>query len=342
MTEKPKESAPTSAIADRTRVPPDELAQLLTETNFTDREIANFYKYPVIGKKQFMELCIENGIQSVPLMERMYAKFDTNHDGQLSHFELVRGLNALLRGTRDQVASLFFDLFDVNGDGELSTAELIAVYSDMVHYDNNDSRTGLSSAEKKQIRNFVENREGGGSGVLDKDAFLEEIRRVDIETKEPKKRCALLTWRTIYYVFLVSWFEMGTSFSLPAMGALSDRIKYRFDVGDQEIGTLTSAYFFSAMVGPLIGGIFMDNYGPGKVIIAANVVVLIGAAFQAIADGKDQFALLLVGRLLLGLGGEITPFTTVEILGRLFPEHLGLMVRNFSWSFVSVDRLALY
>lgn len=227
MTEKPEESAPTSAVADATRVvPPDELAQLLSETNFTDREIANFYKYPVIGKKQFMELCIENGIQCVPLMERMYnTAFDINRDGQLSHYELVRGLGALLRGSRDQVASLFFDLFDVNGDGELSTAELIAVYSDMVHYNSSDPRSGLSSAGKKRIRTFVENREGGGgsggSGVLDKDAFLEEIRRVDIETREPKKRCALLTWRTIYYVFLVSWFEMGTSFSLPAMGALS-------------------------------------------------------------------------------------------------------------------------
>ena len=305
-----KECAPTTTAADPTEVPPDELAQLLSATNFTDREIANFYKYPVIGKREFMELCLENGIRCPTLMERMYSVFDRDHDGHLTHYELVLGLNALLRGSRDQVAALFFELYDVNGDGELSVAELIAVYSDMVNYNSSDPRPGLNSAEKKRIRQFVENRESGG--VLDKEAFLEEIRRVDSEMEMPKS--SLLTWRTVYYVFLVSWFEMGTSFSLPAMGALSDRIKYRFDVGDQEIGTLTSAYFLSAMIGPLIGGVFMDRYGPGRVIIAANAVVLVGAAFQAIADGKDQFALLVVGRLLLGLGGEITPFTTVEIL----------------------------
>lgn len=83
------------------------------------------------------------------------------------------------------------------------------------------------------------------------------------------------------------------------------------------------------MVGPLVGGLFMDKYGPGKVIIGANIVVTLGASFQAIANA-DQFWLILIGRLLLGFGGEITPFSTVEILGRLFPDYFGLMagIRN--------------
>lgn len=39
---------------------------------------------------------------------------------------------------------------------------------------------------------------------------------------------------------------------------------------------------------------------------------------------------MIVGRLFLGFGGEINPFTTVEILGRLFPDYFGLMagIRN--------------
>ena len=70
----------------------------------------------------------------------------------------------------------------------------------------------------------------------------------------------------------------------------------------------------------------MDKLGPGKVVIGANVIVALGAMLQAIANGKDQFWLIVMGRLLLGFGGEITPFTTIEILGRLFPDYFGLMV----------------
>lgn len=169
----------------------------------------------------------------------------------------------------------------------------------------------------------------GKDGKLGRDTFLEAIRLMD-EEAGGRQKTPFFTWRTAYYVFLTAWFEVGTSFSLPAMGALSERIKARFDITDQEIGVLTSAYFFAAMAGPLVGGLFMDKYGPGPVMIGANIIVTIGACFQAIADGADQFWLILVGRLFLGFGGEITPFATVEILGRLFPDYFGLMagIRN--------------
>jgi MFS family permease len=84
-----------------------------------------------------------------------------------------------------------------------------------------------------------------------------------------------------------AWFEMGTSFSLPAMGALPDRIKERFDMNDEGIGTLTSAYFFAAMVGPLVGGYAMDKFGPGIVVILANFCVLVCAVLQASAKGAN-------------------------------------------------------
>jgi len=312
-------------------VPPDEMEQLLAETNFTAREIEQFYKHAsreYLTKQEFAQLCFELDICIPSLVERMWSVFDANHDGKLTHFELVKSLNPLLRGNRDDVASLFFDLYEIDGDGELSAAEIISVYSDMLAVNEHDELRTLSSDEKKRIRDWVDEQRGK-DGKLDKDVFLEAIRLMD-EEAGGRQKAPFFTWRTAYYVFLTAWFEMGTSFSLPAMGALSERMKSRLDITDQEIGVLTSAYFFAAMVGPLVGGLFMDKYGPGPVLIGANIIVTIGASFQAIANRPDLFWLILIGRLLLGFGGEITPFATVETLGRLFPDYFGLMagIRN--------------
>ena len=256
------------------------------------------------------------------LVKRLWEVWDLNADGKLSHFELVKGLNPLLRGDRAELASFFFDIYDIDGNDDLTSAELIAIYSDMLQSTNGDESEGLKAAQRDRLREWVSETQNG-EGKLDKEAFVEAV----VQMSKSKEEASLVSMRTAYYIFLTAWFEMGTSFSLPAMGALSDRIKDRFDTNDEGIGTLTSAYFFAAMVGPLVGGYAMDKLGPGLVVIAANIVVVIGAVLQAIAKGSDQFWLILIGRLLLGFGGEITPFTTIEILGRLFPDYFGLMVR---------------
>lgn len=308
-------------------ISPDDLGELLKETNFTKREIVDFFKYAspdtgYLSKKEFGHLCFENGIKNPALVSRLWKLWDVNGDGQLSCFELVKGLSPLLRGDRAKLASFFFDLYDVDGDADLTSPEVIAVYSDMLHATQGDSSEGLSSGQKHRLREWVHAHKNS-NGKLTKEAFVDAIVEMGNGTAE---KPSLLSLRTAYYVFLTAWFEVGTSFALPAMGALSDRIKGRFDISDDGIGTLTSAYFFAAMVGPLAGGYAMDKLGPGLVVIGANCIVVLGSMLQAIANGKNQFWLILIGRLLLGFGGEITPFTTIEILGRLFPDYFGLMV----------------
>lgn len=207
-------------------VPPDEMEELLQQTNFTGREIEQFYKHSTqeyLTKQEFATLCFDLKICVPPLVERMWDVFDANNDGKLTHFELVKSLNPLLRGSRDDVAAFFFDLYEIDGDEELSAAEIIAVYSDMLAVNGNDELRTLNAEEKKRIRDWVDEQRGK-DGKLDKDTFLEAIRLMD-EESGGRQKAPFFTWRTAYYVFLTAWFEMGTSFSLPAMGALSERIK---------------------------------------------------------------------------------------------------------------------
>jgi hypothetical protein len=90
-------------------VPPDEMGQLLAETNFTKGEIADFYRYASpgvdsISKKEFGQLCFENGVKNPALVNRIWSLWDIDGDGSLSHFEVVKGLTPILRGNRVEVA----------------------------------------------------------------------------------------------------------------------------------------------------------------------------------------------------------------------------------------------
>ena len=107
--------------------------------------------------------------------------------------------------------------------------------------------------------------------------------------------------------------------------ALSLRVQRRFDAGDSDIGALVGFYYAGSMIGPLFGGQWLNKIGPAKTIIIANVIVGVGALLQASADGASQLPLLNLARVVIGFGGLITPFCTIEVLNRLFPDHFMFM-----------------
>ena len=142
-----KKRVSTLIASSGTQIPEDELAQLLAETNFTEREIKGFYKYSsseTLSRPEFAKLCIDQGMTNSALIERMWKVFDADSSGGITHYELVKGLNPMLRGTRKDVAGMFFDIYEIDGDGQVSVDEIISVYSDMVFI-----------SEEEYFQNFV-------------------------------------------------------------------------------------------------------------------------------------------------------------------------------------------
>ena len=54
------------------------------------------------------------------ILQRLYAAFDANQDGQLDYSELVSGLGVLCAGSGDDRVGFTWELFDYNGDGYIS------------------------------------------------------------------------------------------------------------------------------------------------------------------------------------------------------------------------------
>lgn len=101
--------------------------------------------------------------------------------------------------------------------------------------------SGVTDVTEQQLRNFFLKADKNKDYKLDKDEFAGAVREIAKRHSHPASRC--FTLYNIWVFFVVSWFEMGTSFSLPAMGALAARMKFRFDLTETELGSLVGLYY---------------------------------------------------------------------------------------------------
>jgi MFS family permease len=74
-----------------------------------------------------------------------------------------------------------------------------------------------------------------------------------------------------------------------------------FDLAAREIGFLTSVYFFTFAAMQIPAGLFLDRYGPRRVLAALLCFGIAGATVFALAD---SFTALAAGRALLGVAGS--------------------------------------
>ncbi len=88
-------------------------------------------------------------------------------------------------------------------------------------------------------------------------------------------------------------------------------------LGAAELGLLTAAYFLTFAAAQLPVGVALDRFGPRRVQLALLPVAGLGAALFAAAD---SFALLLLGRALIGLGVAAALMAGLKALVLWFPK----------------------
>jgi Ca2+-binding EF-hand superfamily protein len=311
----------------RFEAPAHELEELLKTTAFTKTEITHFYNYsggPSIDRSNFDWVCVQCKLEHEPLQTRLWGVIDKDHDGTVTVQELIKALSPLARGSLEELACFFFNLYDEDHQGSLSMEEVVAVYSDLVvaHLGG----TEITEAEVQNVRVFFTQRmDGNGDQKISRDEFARIVQNY-AKNEQNTGRKPFLTCRNLRLMFITSLFELGTSFCLPAMGALATRIQIRYGgLSDAGVGSLVGYYYAGSIFGPLFGGQIMDLYGPSVTIIIANSIVGFGSFLQASTDGAGGFYMLTVGRFIIGFGGLITPFCTIEVLARLFPDDFMFM-----------------
>jgi MFS family permease len=100
---------------------------------------------------------------------------------------------------------------------------------------------------------------------------------------------------------LLSAVFFGNSYVYDSIGPVADLLQKQRGYSDGQIGMLNAIYSLPNIVLVLVGGLLVDRWGAGRVLLGSTAVCLAGALLTAF--GAD-FTEMTAGRLLFGIGAE--------------------------------------
>lgn len=107
-------------------------------------------------------------------------------------------------------------------------------------------------------------------------------------------------YRWIVLVF-ISLAMFGNYYVYDSIAPIADLLKSQLSFSDENIGLLYTSYSIAAIVVLLIGGYIIDRFGTKLSILFFGILCFVAAVITAVAS---EFSIMLVGRMVLGLGAE--------------------------------------
>jgi MFS family permease len=111
---------------------------------------------------------------------------------------------------------------------------------------------------------------------------------------------------------------MGSYYTYDSIAPVAGLLRDQRGFSQSQIGLLNAVFNLPNIALALIGGILIDRIGAAKAILIAAVICTIGAVLTAIGE---PFELMLLGRLVFGLGNETLYIALLVGIAQWF--HLG-------------------
>ncbi|KAI9016539.1 major facilitator superfamily domain-containing protein [Phycomyces nitens] len=122
-------------------------------------------------------------------------------------------------------------------------------------------------------------------------------------------------------------FPLGSHFSASALSAMKAPIKANLNIDNTRYGVLSSAVSIINTIFPIAGGVFIDMFGSVWGTLAVNCLIIIGSLLTAIAAKIESFALMVVGRVVFGIGSGLIVTMQESLLSKWFrTEHLSIAI----------------
>ncbi|KAI8086267.1 major facilitator superfamily domain-containing protein [Halteromyces radiatus] len=111
---------------------------------------------------------------------------------------------------------------------------------------------------------------------------------------------------------------LGSHFSSSALSALKKPIKAHLGIDNAKYGVLSSSVSIINTVFPILGGLFIDMFGSVWGTLVVNILVILGSLLTAIAAKYSSFPLMIVGRVVFGIGSGLIVTMQESLLSKWF------------------------
>ena len=117
-----------------------------------------------------------------------------------------------------------------------------------------------------------------------------------------------------FYIMLVLCAGYTVSqFLRTSLGVLSPNLMLDFNINPNNMGLLGGVFFLSFAIFQIPAGILIDKYGPRKVMSSVIIFAVLGSIIFALSN---SFYILLIGRVLMGLGCSICLMGSLVLITR--------------------------
>ena len=157
---------------------PNDIAELQTETQFSNSEIKDWYKgfkkdYPhgYLTIDEFKQIYgnFYPGGNASKFAENTFRVFDHNNDGKIDFREFMIGLSMSSKGSFDDKMKWIFQLYDTNNNGLISKDEMLVIVQSIREMSTGDVD---SSAAKKQVDRIYKKVDLNSDGQLSLEEFM--------------------------------------------------------------------------------------------------------------------------------------------------------------------------
>ncbi|KAI9189528.1 hypothetical protein H9P43_000961 [Blastocladiella emersonii ATCC 22665] len=156
-------------------------------------------------------------------------------------------------------------------------------------------------------------------------ADIDPDRVSGADADDGPRSATLPVTRTHLVVLVLGCFIVfGTYYFYDCPGALQTPLRELLGTPYEEftyqLNLLYSAYSLPNLVTPVLGGALFDRLGPRFTVVAFGSLICLGAACFWVGVATRSFALLVLGRVLCGLGGESLEVAGTTITSEWFNE----------------------
>lgn len=126
-----------------------------------------------------------------------------------------------------------------------------------------------------------------------------------------------LWWRWLI-LFVISLVMFGSYYIYDSLSPINDYIQKDMSINNTSFGLLFSFYSLPNLLFLLvIAGFLLDRFGIRKAGIFYVFLILFGSFITSLGAGKS-FTVMLIGRMIFGLGSESTLLVTNKVIARWF------------------------